>query len=129
MKTAELKKLLRDGALEKYSELYADVKYPVVAGQGAIVDKTEAAAGEEINVSATEKAGHTAIITVKKPSGQLVTVTDGKFVMPASAVNVTVTYVVNSYRYTIVNGTAGTSTVGVGLYGDTVTFTVAVKTN
>ncbi len=111
--------------------VYSDVKYPIVAGEGVVIgdNKTEAAAGEEITVSATQKNGHTAIITVKTPTGHNISVADGKFTMPASSVIVSVNYVVNTYTYTIVNGTAGTSTTGTGLFGDTVTFTVTVDQN
>ena len=101
--------------------VYFDVKYPVVAGENVTVDKTEASAGDEITVTVTDKTGYNETIVVTKPNGETVTVTNGKFTMPASAVTVTVVYTAKTYSYSI-NGTAGT-----GSYGDTITFTVTVE--
>lgn len=57
------------------------------------IDRATAWAGQEVTVTATPAEGYEVdAITVKTTAGADVAVTDGKFVMPASAVTVTVTF-------------------------------------
>ena len=74
-------------------------KYAVSVAEGitngtVTVDKTEAAEGEEVTVTATPADGYEldAITVTGKTSNQAVTVTEGKFTMIADAVTVSATF-------------------------------------
>ena len=88
--------------------------YHVYTDGNATADKTDATAGTEINVTAANKPGHTAIIKVYETTdgttiGNEVAVVDGKFTMPASNVVITVEYapVTVTYNYITVTVPAG----------------------
>ena len=88
--------------------------YHVYTDGNATADKTDATAGTEINVTAANKPGHTAIIKVYTTTdgttvGDVVAVVDGKFTMPASNVVITVEYapVTVTYNYITVTVPAG----------------------
>ncbi len=78
------------------------------------------AMGEEITVVPVEKTGYKAMINVVDANGNAVKVENGKFIMPASNVYVTVDYGFTMLNYTI-NGAPGQLP-----YGTTVEFTVTV---
>lgn len=65
-----------------------------ITGGTVTADVTQAAEGDEVTLTATPStAGQTATYTVKKAGGtDTVTVTNGKFTMPAYAVEVTATF-------------------------------------
>ena len=91
-----------------------DRNYNVYTDGNATADKTDAPAGTEITVTVMSKPGYAAEIKVYKTTdgttlGDAVTVTDGKFTMPASNVIVTVEYtqVTVTYNYITVTVPAG----------------------
>jgi hypothetical protein len=67
------------------------------------VDKTEAAEGEEVTVTATPAKGYEldAITVTGKTSNQAVTVTDGKFTMIADAVTVSATFKAHVHEFVL----------------------------
>ena len=67
------------------------------------VDKTEAAEGEEVTVTATPAKGYEldAITVTGKTSNQAVTVTDGKFSMIADAVTVSATFKAHVHEFVL----------------------------
>ncbi len=91
-----------------------DRNYHVFTDGNATADKTDAPAGTEITVTVTNKPGYTAAIKVYTTvdgttPGDAVTVTDGKFTMPASNVIVTVEYTEApiTYNYITITVPAG----------------------
>ena len=91
-----------------------DRNYHVYTDGNTTADKTDAPAGTEITVTVMSKPGYAAEIKVYKTTdgttlGDAVTVTDGKFTMPASNVIVTVEYtqVTVTYNYITVTVPAG----------------------
>ena len=95
----------------------------------ATVDKSTAAAGETVTVTATPAEGYALdTITAVDASGATVTVTDGKFIMPAANVTVTATFKevpATTYTVTVAPTTNGTATVNksTAAAGETVTVT------
>lgn len=74
----------------------------VLNGSTAVSDGDEFEAGEQITVSATEDTGYnTPTITVKDADNNPVTVSNGKFTMPAKAVTITAIATKKSYTVTL----------------------------
>ena len=98
--------------------------FPIVSDQFVSAETPKfAAAGETITVSALDRFGYTAVITVKTDAGDLVELVDGTFTMPAAMVRIDVVYVANTIIYTV-NGEERT-----GAYMDTVTLVIKLKPN
>lgn len=73
--------------------LYGIVNTTTDTNGTVAIDKTTAWEGQEVTVTTAPKDGFVVnTITVKDASGKEVPVTDGKFIMPASDVTVTVTF-------------------------------------
>ncbi len=97
---------------------YEKVNYTVTVVNGS-ASKTTANYGDEITLTAdTAATGFEFDKWVVKAGG--VTVTDGKFTMPAADVTVEATYKVIDYTVTVVNGSASKTTAN---YGDEITLT------
>ncbi|MBE6554222.1 MAG: hypothetical protein E7666_07770 [Ruminococcaceae bacterium] len=96
--------------------------FPVTHG-AYVTDETPsfAYAGEVVTVKVEDRFGYTAQITVKNDAGEVIEVTNGTFVMPASAVNVNVTYTAKTFTYTINKKPA------TGTYMDTISFEIILN--
>ena len=87
--------------------------------------KTTANYGDEITLSNTPAEGYELdAYSVKNAAGNAVTVTNGKFTMPASAVTISATFKKSNYAVTIaesITGGAVTADKTIANYGDTIT--------
>jgi hypothetical protein len=101
---------------------YTLASYEIINDGNVTVD-ANAAFGTEVTVTVIEKPFHTYTLTVKAENGDLITVTDGKFTMPASVVSITVAYTAQDLYY-YVNGTKSDKAVAAG---DTVSFQIRLE--
>ncbi|MBE6719606.1 MAG: hypothetical protein E7571_02980, partial [Ruminococcaceae bacterium] len=100
------------------------------SGHGSVTGPQEADFGDEVTLSVTpDEHYEPETITVTDANNKVITVTDGKFIMPATAVTVTATFKKIDYTITynkVQNGNVtGVSTAN---YGDVVTLNVVPNT-
>ena len=103
-----------------------DVDCPAATGGTVSANPTRQQAGREVTLTVTPAEGYSlSSLVVKDASNQTVTVTNGKFIMPASAVTVTATFAKNSYDLTMASTQNGSFSLSANQaqMGDTVTVT------
>ena len=103
-----------------------DVDCPAATGGTVSANPTRQQAGREVTLTVTPAEGYSlSSLVVKDASNQTVTVTNGKFIMPASAVTVTATFAKNSYNLTMAATQNGRFSLSANQaqMGDTVTVT------
>ncbi|MBO4962794.1 MAG: hypothetical protein J6C97_03360, partial [Clostridia bacterium] len=74
------------------------------------VSKQSATYGEEITLSTSVKNGYTFVAYVVKQGNTAISVSNGKFTMPAGNVSITAVYTKNSYKITVNQATGGNVT-------------------
>lgn len=117
---------------EKYvvnTEYNVTLPTGTVDGGTVTATPTKAFAGETIAIATTPNEGYVLKgLTVKDVAGNVITVTDGKFVMPASNVTVAVEFA-KEYTVTLptVDGGTVTSTTNKATAGETVTLVTTPK--
>lgn len=127
---ASLETLATSGTVTLYAQwtnLYTVTLGGYTDSQGTVTATPQTAAEKtEIILTATAKDGYNFTgFTVKDAEGNDVTVTDGKFTMPASNVIVTATFTAIPYNITVTNDGKGTATAvpNPATVGQTVTLT------
>ena len=104
------------------SGTFEKASFPVTHG-AYVTDETpsSAYAGETVRVKVEDRFGYTAQIVVKNDAGETVNVVNGSFVMPASAVNVSVIYTAQTFTYTVNHKPA------TGTYMDTILIQIVLN--
>ncbi len=108
-----------------------DYSVSVTAQHGTVLAPTSANYGDTVTLTLKADTGYKQDkLTVTDADGKPVTVTDGKFTMPASNVKVTATFKAVSYTVTAAEAVGGAVTPDKtsAKYGDTVTLTIAPDT-
>ena len=122
--------VVNDGGIQYVTVTY-DIRLQPGAGGTLTADKTAAAAGETVKLTATPEEGYTLeSLTVEDSAGRAVTVTDNAFIMPASAVTATAVFAQGTpqtYSITITASEGGSVTADKSraVQNETVTLTVS----